>query len=104
MGCMPDAERNSVIVNFAIAALLKYRQKGPSSERANNGDSSLGLFALVFVGARSRSYYFSRADTRRRPKGCESKPEISRRSSPLSRSCFIHRDGCKTRIKPPLPK
>lgn len=37
MGCMQMPARNNIIVNFAIAALLKYQEVGPSSKRANNG-------------------------------------------------------------------
>lgn len=60
MGCMQMPARNNIIVNFAIAALLKCREVGPSSKRANNG----GGCAFICARLRRRGdRIFSRADT-----------------------------------------
>jgi len=53
---------NNIIVNFAIAALLKCREVGPSSKRANNGGGS-GLFAPPSSSA-GGSYIFARQTLR----------------------------------------
>lgn len=57
--------RNNIIVNFAIAALLKCWEVGPSSKRANNGGGSR-LFAPVFRRCR---IVYSREQTTRYTEG-----------------------------------
>lgn len=97
-GVHRDAGRNNVIVNFAIAALLKYREKGPSSERANNGELAQFICARLRRGG---VVYFCRhaAQARRMRNDCE----IGRSTTstcPARVSFGMDVKG----IKPPLPK
>lgn len=90
MGCMQMPARNNIIVNFAIAALLKYQEVGPSSKRANNGgvacvylrSSSFTDGGIVYFRLQTPPIHGGSKDAIRLRKWEKNEQQ--------SRSCFVH--------------